>query len=99
MYFLDHVKLAEITNSTPRKIKEMCERGELVYAKWGQDYLIPTAFLRRKFAHLPDYFWKEIVEDLYKEWDGPTSAKIRLERRDQGKDPSTGEPVTPVTKK
>lgn len=67
--------------------------------EFGTTHFVMLARVFWRFAHLPDYFWKEIVEDLYKEWDGPTSAKIRLERRDQGKDPSTGEPVTPVTKK
>lgn len=98
-YFVDHYKLALITGSEPRKVKEMCKRGELLYIKWGDDYLIPTAWLRRNYSQLPLYFWQEIVEDWYKGWDGPTSAQKRLERRRDGKDPSTGDNVTEVTEK
>lgn len=92
LYFLTHNELADITRSEPRKVKEMCKRGELLYIKWGEDYLIPTAWLRKNFDQLPLYFWQEITEDLYRGLDGPKSCEMRLERRKNGKDPATGKP-------
>lgn len=78
LYFLTHNELADITRSEPRKVKEMCKRGELLYIRWGEDYLIPTAWLRKNFDQLPLYFWQEITEDLYRGLMVPRAARCVL---------------------
>lgn len=94
LYFITVQKLAEILFWIPEDtIAELCRRGEIPSVKVGRTVLIPTISLRQKYGQLPIEFWREITEDLYRELDGPTSSRMRIDRRRDGKNPSTGEPV------
>lgn len=76
-------------------VRKMCEQGEFEAIKVGTKWRITTIGLRRKWP-LSVEFWSEVVEDVYRDLDGkgPESARMRLERRRQGKDPTTGEKIS-----
>lgn len=72
-------------------IRDMCAKGEFgVCIKVRNKWRIPIIELRRKFPITVE-FWQEVVEDYYRGLNGPESARMRLERRRQGRNPTTGE--------
>lgn len=74
-------------------IRDMCAKGELgPCIKVRNHWRIPIVELRKKYP-ISVEFWQEVVEDYYRGLNGPESAKMRLERRKEGKNPSTGEKV------
>lgn len=96
LYFIPASLLSQIlTWVTEDTIRDLCQKGEICSIKFGKAVLIPTICLRLKYPQLPIEFWEEITEDLYRELDGPTSARMRLERRREGRDPSTGHAEAP----
>lgn len=74
-------------------ICKMCARGELEAIKVGTQWRITTISLRKKYP-LSVEFWQEVVEDYYRGLDGEKSSRMRLERRREGKNPTTGESLT-----
>jgi len=100
LYFITYAKLAEMLTLIPiDTIEDLCRKGEITTVKFGRTVLIPTICLRQKYPQLPIEFWQEICEDIYRELDGTASYKMRLERRRNGKNPSTGEDVSKLTLK
>lgn len=96
MYFITPKELAAFLRlEDDETIRKMCESGELESIKVGTKWRITTIGLRKKWPLSVD-FWQEIVEDVYKDLahKGNDSANMRLERRRQGKDPTTGEKIT-----
>ena len=94
LYFITYQKLAEIVHwISEDTIEDLVRRGEIPSIKMGRTVLIPTIELRKKYPQLSADFWEELTEDLYREWDGPTSARKRIERRRNGLSPTTGEPI------
>ena len=96
MYFITPKELAAFLRlEDDETICKMCASGELEAIKVGTKWRITTIGLRKKWP-LSVEFWQEIVEDVYRELDhkGAESAMMRLERRRQGKDPTTGEKIS-----
>lgn len=89
-YLITPKQLSMFTTIPEDTIRDMCSRKEILSIKFGKFVLIPTIQFRLKYPELPIEFWEEIVEDYYRELDGVSSSEMRLQRRREGRDPSTG---------
>lgn len=100
-YFVTAKKLSEITTIPEDTIRDMCSREEIISIKFGKFVLIPTIQFRMRYPQLPLEFWEEVVEDVYRELDGATSAEMRIERRREGRNPHNGKrkDVSQLTRK
>lgn len=106
-YFVSIKKVASVLEVEERTVRDWCEEGWCDAEQYGpkknkdgstkkhRPWRIPTWSLRREHPHLPPGVWEEIVEDEYKNLDGYRSAKMRLRRRKEGLDPTTGEQMHP----
>lgn len=102
-YFVSIKKVASVLEVDERTVREWCEEGWCNAEQYGPEnnrngkpkkhrpWRIPTWSLRKNHPHLPPGVWEEIVEDEYKHLDGLKSAQMRLQRRKEGRDPTTGE--------
>ena len=109
-YFVSIKKIAAVLDVAERTIRRWCEEGWCDAEQYGPNmspdgskkshraWRIPTWSLRREHPNLPPGVWEEIIEDEYKHLDGFKSAKMRIQRRKEGRDPTTGDPITKHTK-